>query len=359
MEQEPGQFDKLKAKLEQMKLVVCAGVRDGYLMLSVGSSVEHLAKLGTGQLLADLPQFKPLEKFAEKPLIGIAYVSEAFLQAASSSNGQMEQMLQMLQQVLPQAGLPKEMNQRIQKDAEEFAGDLQSILPKPGANLAFSFRTEQGIEGYQYDWSKNVELDGSKPLSLLDHLGGNPLLAVVARGTYSPQHYETMRKWVRKGFGYFQDIAVERMSAGERKTFEKFKEVGIPLLERLDKATGQMLMPGFADGQSALVIDAKITSKQWFENLPQNDRTLPMFEPALVFGVSDAELVKKAFAEYQSVANDAVEKIKVLEPASIPPNFKIPLPEIPRFQIGRDVYRTSLPKQWGVDLTIGSQRRLE
>ena len=35
----------------------------------------------------------------------------------------MEQMLQMLQQVLPQAGLPKELNQRIQKDAEELARD--------------------------------------------------------------------------------------------------------------------------------------------------------------------------------------------------------------------------------------------
>ncbi len=68
--QEPGQFDKLKAKLEQMKLVICAGVRDDYLLIAVGSSLEPLERLGTGKLLADLPEFQPLQKFAESAING-------------------------------------------------------------------------------------------------------------------------------------------------------------------------------------------------------------------------------------------------------------------------------------------------
>ncbi len=325
-----------------------AGVRDDYLLIALGSSLEPLERLGTGKHLADLPEFQPLQKFAEARLTGIGYASEKFMQVVSSSDQQLDQLLETLRQILPEAGLPEDANERILKDAEEFSGDVKAALSKPGAQMTFSFLNEHGIEGYQYDWTRNSSRDGSKPLSLLDHVGGNPLLAYVARETYSPGQYEMLCKWVRKGFGYFEEFAVPAMSATERTQYEKIKDIATPLVQRLDNATGQMLLPGLADGQGAVVFDAKITSRQWFDGLQQNNRLLPMIEPALVFGVSDADLVRKAFVEYQAVVDDIIKEVRAFDPKSIPPEFKIPQPEIHETSAGVD-FSYPFPKDLGVD----------
>jgi hypothetical protein len=355
MANQPGQFDKLKAKLQSMKLTIAAGIRGDYLLLSVGASLEHLAALGSGKLLADIPEFKPLEKYAKERLTGISYASKPFLEAMGSVDRQIDQMTQMLRQVLPQAEVPEELRQRILKDVDELSADVKKALPIPGAAFEFSYLTARGGESYSYDWSQNPVIDGSKPLPLLDHVGGHPLLAVVGRSKYSPEQYDLLRKWIKKGFGYFEEFAVPQFSPDERQKYQQFSEAVAPLIQRLDKATGQMLLPGFADGQAAFVLDAKITSRQWFKGLPQHGRALPMIEPAIVLGVADETLVRNAFSEYQSIADAFVEKIKQIDPDAIPAGFTLPRPEVQtRAATGTgsatsNVYLYKVPKECGVD----------
>ncbi len=208
------------------------------------------------------------------------------------------------------------------------------------------------MEGYHYDWAQNLYADGTKPLDLLEHLGGSPLLAIVGRSKYSPQQYESFRKWVTKAFGYFEELAIPEFSAEEQEQYKKIKEAGMPLVERLDKATGQMLLPALADGQAGFVLDAKITSKHWFEDLPQNDQSLPMLEAALVFGVSDAALLKKACAEYQAVTQAAIEKAKQLFPHDVPADFNLPKAEMSEVKTSDGVgsiYWYKLPGDLGID----------
>jgi len=90
-----------------------------------------------------------------------------------------------------------------------------------------------------------------------------------------------------------------------------------------------MLLPALADGQGGFVLDAKITSTNWFgeSNVPQNGRSMPMLEAALVFGVSDAELLRKACVEYRSIADAAVEEARKMNPKDVPADFKLPQPE--------------------------------
>ena len=47
-------------------------------------------------------------------------------------------------------------------------------MPEAGAVMGLSFLTDRGIEGYQYAWGGHGPMDGSKPLGLLEHVGGNP-----------------------------------------------------------------------------------------------------------------------------------------------------------------------------------------
>ena len=48
------------------KLTVAVGVRDNYLLASIGPSLDCLEKLGKGERLIDRAEFKPLEKYADQ-----------------------------------------------------------------------------------------------------------------------------------------------------------------------------------------------------------------------------------------------------------------------------------------------------
>ena len=124
-----------------------------------------------------------------------------------------------------------------------------------------------------------------------------------------------------------------------------------PLLGRLDKATRDLLIPALADGQTGLVIDAKLTSRQFIKALPPTEQPLPMLEPAIVVGVSDADKLKQAFAEYYAVADDFVEVLKGIEKSEIPKDFKIPRPRVYNLRQGT-VYGYPLPAEWGVDSRV-------
>src|SRR5262249_1196320 len=251
-----------------------------------------------------------------------------------------------------EAHLPEELNQRILKDATQLIGDIKGAMPEPGAHLAFSYLVPRGVEAYGYDWTKNLSYDASKPLSLLDHAGGNPLLAAVNRSKYSPQEYETLRKWVQEAFGYFEEIALPRFNPHDRDEYTKFREFALPLVQRLDHATGTMLLPGLADGQIGLVLDARLTSKSWFRGLPQGDQELPMFEAAVVFGVSDAELLRKACAEYRAVAEIVLEKAKTMHPNEVPADFKLPPAESREIKVSDGaaaIYWYKMPPEFKAD----------
>jgi hypothetical protein len=186
-------------------------------------------------------------------------------------------------------------------------------------------------------------MDDSKRLTLLDHVGGNPVLAVIARSKYSPEQYDGLVKWLKKGYGYFEEFGLPQMPAEEQAKFRYVAEMAIPLLTRIDTATRNDLIPGLADGQGGLVIDADITSARWFSGMPSLGKPLPLPEIALVFGVSDEERVKKAFREYKSVAQAAVDKVRELNPEAIPEGFQIPDPQARTAGEGQ-VYWYPVPK---------------
>jgi len=55
IEFEPGQAEKVIGKAKEMTLVIAVGIRDDYLLASVGPSTDCLANLGSGELLIERP----------------------------------------------------------------------------------------------------------------------------------------------------------------------------------------------------------------------------------------------------------------------------------------------------------------
>jgi hypothetical protein len=76
-EREQGEFDKLRSKLATMTLTATLGVRDGYLLLSLGEASDLIGKLGNGRSLLELPELKPVLAHADKKLLDVVYASKA------------------------------------------------------------------------------------------------------------------------------------------------------------------------------------------------------------------------------------------------------------------------------------------
>jgi hypothetical protein len=350
-EENPGDFEPLKKHLRAMKMTINLGVKDGYLLFSIGDSNEHLANLGKVDLLVNRPEMKPLKEHLQKKLVGVGYSSKELNSLITGTKEDVDGLVELAEELLPHAELDDELEKRILGDVQALAKDIKQYVPEPGAAMSFSYLTPRGYESFSYNWTQNLTLDGSKPLTLLDHVGGSPVLALVGRSKGDPKDYDLLVKWVKKGYGYFEEFAVPQMSAEEQEHVRQVAEFAIPLIKRVSDATRNDLIPALADGQAGLVLDADISSPRWHREMPSLGKPLPMVEVALVFGVSDADRLKKAFREYKAVAQAVVEKVRELHPESIPAGYSIPDPKSRETSTGQ-VYWYAIPAESGLDPQI-------
>src|SRR5262249_37702938 len=205
-----------------------------YLVLGVGESGDHLANLGAQKdSLAGRPEFKPLARFADRRLTSIGYASNALQTKLAMTDKDLNNLVAAARQALPQLGLTQAELARIIKDLDGLAKDLKQYLPRPGASLTFSFLTNRGQETYAYDWGEFPRVDGSKPLTLLNHVGGSPLVATVGRSKVSPADYQLLVKWIKVANGYAEEFLVPKLEADQKEKYEKFVKVAHPLLKRL------------------------------------------------------------------------------------------------------------------------------
>ncbi len=216
-EENPGDFEPLKQKLRSLTMTIDLGIKDGYLLFSIGDTNEHVATLGKTDLLINRPELKPLGEHVSKRLVEIGFTSKEFNSLITGTKDDVDGLVELAEEMLPYAELPDELEKRILEDARALATDLKPFVPEPGGSLSFSYLTPQGYEGFAYDWTQNLTLDDSKPLSLARHTGGSPLLAWVARNKQSPQDYDLLVKWIKKGYGYFEEFGLPQMSDAERE----------------------------------------------------------------------------------------------------------------------------------------------
>jgi hypothetical protein len=236
----------------------------------------------------------------------------------------------------------------MEKDLKALAKDLGAFLREPGSTVACSFLNGRGQETYSFESGQHAGAN-AKPLTLLDHVGGNPVLACVGRVAFSPQNYRTLVKWIKVANGYFEDLAVPQMSPQDKANYELFVKIGHPILKRVDEVTATMLLPALADGQVGLVLDGKLRSNQWHKAMPKSRKLLPLPELAFVFGVSDTDLLQKAFAEYRAISNELFAKIREANPGF--PAFTIPVPHRSPVKNG-SIYFYPVPKESRLDPQI-------
>jgi hypothetical protein len=344
------QVKKVRDAVEKLSLHIHIGVSGDYVLFSLSGSPNLLGKLGgKGEKLGDREELKPLAKYADSKLISVSYASKALRQRSQGNPKEyMDGLVEMAKAGLDKAELDEKQKQKILKDVKELAAQSLKNVPEFGAILGFAFLTDKGQEGYSIDYSKYPGIAKAKPLTLLHHLGGTPLIAGVMRSSVGIDDYDNFVKVLQKVYGHADEIARSKLDGDVKEHYEKVTKAVLPLLKRLDEVTRTLYLPAVADGQVGLVIDAKWKSKQWSKMLPETPMELPLPEIAVLIGVSDADKLVKAMSAYGKLIDDAVDVFRELVPDAPIPEFKFPAPETVK-KGTHTLYFYSLPELLGLD----------
>jgi hypothetical protein len=340
------QFNTIRDVVTKQTLVVALGVADEFVLLSVGASTDHLEKLGQGASLSEQPAIKQLQQHADQRVVGVSYLSKAFAQSLGSPQKTMDDITGGVEEALVQGKIDEQDRKTILDDIR--ALDLAKYMPEPGDTTAIAFLTARGYEAFQYTAAKRPMMESTKPLTILSHVGGNPLLLIASRSKNGIDDYNQLVAWLKRIAGDVEKIAEKKADADDWAKYQEFRGRGLALLERLDQANREQLFPALADGQGALVIDFAAKSQKWFEKMPESTKPLPMVELALVAGVSDAEKLRQGVKTYIDVAREAYKFAKE-QKADDMPKLKLPKPIVTDIADGGKLYTFPLPKKWGID----------
>lgn len=346
--EKPGQYDELRDKLQELKLVVALGIYQDYLVLSLGPSTDHLLAWGKGPALGNHPKLAPLHKKGKQRFTNVSYMSEELAAQSGVQPHDIDQWLGFGEQALSGTKLPEAEQSQILTDARALATQIKASLPKPGARVGFSYLTPQGIETCKSNWSENRRIDGAKSLPVLSHLGKDPLFAVAFRGRYRPENYAGMVEWLAKGRHYFEKYGVPQMSERDQENYKLIGDIAYPMLIRMDKIHRESLLPALADGQAALVIDSQLKAKQWHVKMPATTEETAIPMPALVLGVADAALMEKALGDYRELINDLIKQVRPLA-APDAPEIQLPPAEQKKLDEGGTVYYYALADKLGLN----------
>jgi hypothetical protein len=309
IEEQEGEFQRLRLRLKSLTLVVTLLVKNDYLLLTVGPHAGVAEKFAAGQGLGSRAELAPLAKAADRKVIAVAYASEALMASAATGADDVTNLLDMAKTGLDKLPIPEKRRDAIDKDLKQLAKTMTAQMGKPGAVMAFTFLTDRGQETFSYDYATSPRDLGPKPLTIVDQLGGSPLIA-IAGVTHDPTPgYREMVKWLKILYGHVEGTAKE-MFPDAWQQFEQGFEMVLPFLKRFDEITGNQFFPALGEGESALVVDAKWTSKQWYKDLDQGGQDLPLLEVGFVRTVKDSAKLLTALGGYRELVNDILDKAK-------------------------------------------------
>ena len=326
--------DKVLAKLESLDIVIAVGLIGDRVILSLGDSIDHLNKLvvnkgslNAGGGVMTTPAFAPLREHKDRAITGIFYMSEALARVIAPTTADIEQLAQLSDTLADSADLPEEAAVEARKDLEKIAASYKKRLPVPGPMMSYAFLGNDGYEGYVWDWSKNLPLDGTKRLDMLEHSGGTPLAALVLRTKIDPAQFEDFVSWGNMGWSYYQKYLLPKAGAMNRDAMQEVQAQVGPVVRKFVDVLRTKILPSVADGQMGFVIDNKARAKRVHSSLPESAEPLPLLEPAITLKLDDSKLFREGMSDLFVLADELVDKIREINPDSLPPNYRVPDPE--------------------------------
>jgi hypothetical protein len=323
IEEKEGQYENIRKRIKSLKLSVALLVKDSYLLLTVGPDTKVAERLSHGPALATRPELAPLVKFADRKLIAVGYASKALIASAATRPEDINSGVDFLRNGLDKLPIPEKQRTAIDKDIKRYGDEIIKHLPTPGAAVSVAFMTDRGQETYGYDYGVYPDAPDARPLTILDHLGGSPLIAIAGATNDPTPHYKDVVQLLRTVYGHAEAVAKEFAPEQAFQQFQAGMGMVLPFLKRFNDITGEQLLPALGTGEAALVIDAKWASKKWFAGFDQHDVALPLPELAIVRTVDDRDKLVAAFSAYRKLASDLITQANAF-------GANLPIEELPR-----------------------------
>ena len=149
---------------------------------------------------------------------------------------------------------------------------------------------------------------------------------------------------------FSEKYLVSKASEDDQEKFQTFSKTFGPLVEKLTDIFREKLLPSMKDGQVGLVLDSKSKVTRLHKELPASDEPLPLLEPAIVVGLSDAKLFREGLSDLFVLADDLVTAVQKMDGNTVPENYKIPEPEKTKIANGT-VWSFNIDKS-GIDSQI-------
>lgn len=303
---------KVIEKIKNENLVIAMGVQGDYLLVSVGSSLDELKKFGQGTPLVSRSEITRIEPYADKRFTEIAYWSKELTTLNFAYKKDADLALKYMLKKLDKTELPQEEKGTIRADLRKVSKEVKSILPEPGAVSSVAYMTATGQEQYVFSWATGGPTE--KPLELLNHLGGSPILGIVVSCPFDVEKYDMMAGWVNTAWGYFGKYGLPQMPEAKQAKIKEAVDLFGPIVADLNKTTREKFLPAFG-GEFAIQLDTELT----LSTIPEVNQPMPMVEPAIILSVKDPKLMDDALKSYGKTIGDALAIVKMA---------KVKLPEL-------------------------------
>jgi len=321
-------YQKLFDHLKKLTLVLSAGVKDGYLLFAVTSTVKDLDKFGgKGKALVEREEFAPIGKYAKEKLTSVGYVSKEFAAGASGYGGfEFDDLGKGLKGIVEKHVKKAEHKKGLNKDIDDLLAELKKWNTEPGATLDFSFMTSSGYEGFDYNYGKHDHLKGVRT-NLFEHVGADPIWATAFGFKVDGSVYSALSKLTKSFYAHGEAIFLDSDVPQDAKDeFSKRTKAVLPHLKTLDDTITKTLIPSLKSTSGmGLVLDGKWTSKQWHKEMPESKKALPMLQPAVLLTVNDPEKFVDAARSFRTIFNDIYKVLREFNQNEVP-EFELKAP---------------------------------
>lgn len=337
----------LAGVLKEKTLTITIGTLDSYFIVGISAKRADLLSLGKGPSLYSHADLAPIVANASKSITSVSYMSDNFAKAnfdaqfkdffTKNFSSIIDQFLGVQTLIRGNAG-SIDKNSEVQEFFQSVKADLQwmdetiaKFVPEARGMTSMSYATPTGWEQWVYARTKNVLLDGAKPLGALQHLGGDPMMMVVTRLQDRPEYFGLMRQIVqrfKKQLDRAFKIDWDEVGVGSEDLKRAQTEVDAlwPLLVRLADAWEKYVLPGFSGEHGVSMSTGNLVAKQWAKEMPPSDEPLALPEMAFISGTRDASKLHDGARELFAVCDLLLEYIRSKDRNAIPANYSIPRP---------------------------------
>ncbi|MEM7205203.1 MAG: hypothetical protein AAF628_33420 [Planctomycetota bacterium] len=327
--------------LQAQRLTVALGLRDDYLLLSVGASEEHLADLGTTTSLAKREDLGGLRRRLRHGLLAFQYRSGALRGTETRLFAGLARGVGNLLGAAPAGETASRPDPRA--EVRRFLTKLGTAKTRP-PEASVTFRHD-GLETFEFGIESGAG-DASAPLELLRSATARPLLLAGSRAATVGDDFEQLAALLAAGRRLFEDTIVPTMNATEREDYQVFATNVAPLAEELAAITRGQLLPAIDGAETALLLDdgGPVPDLPWAPTSVTSQLRLPRL--AMVAQLNDGEQFVEACGEYRAALNGFMRTFSQRQGVDL---FEIPPMAQTRFA-GGTLYRLPLPGDWPASL---------